>query len=120
MQPFKYNPNNNTGSYRHRISVYKRTITVDELLQEIETFEEVTKLWAMIKTLKGQEVMNGDTSTVNTSRFVVRYSNTLHDLFAEEKTSLEINYRGVVYNIKEVINDDEQNKTYTIVAEGRL
>lgn len=120
MQPFKYNPNNNTGSYRHRITIHKRTITVDELLQEIEVFEEVTKLWAMIKTLKGQEVMNGDTSTVNTSRFVVRYSKFLHELFASEKTSLEIHYRNVIYDIKEVINDDELNKTYTIVAEGRL
>lgn len=120
MQPFKYNPNNNTGSYRHRIAIHKRTITVDELQQEHESFEEVTKLWAMIKTLKGEEVMNGDTSTVNTSRFVVRYSKFLYDLFDAEQTSLEIHYRGVIYDIKEAINDNEMNITYTIVAEGRL
>lgn len=108
------------AQFKHRISLFKRTITTDELFQEIETFEEVTKLWAMIKTLKGQEAQTADTSTVNTSRFVVRYSKYLRDLFADEKTSLEIHYRGVVYDIKSVINDDELNKTYTIVAEGRL
>ncbi|KGR74895.1 phage head closure protein [Ureibacillus sinduriensis] len=110
----------NPAQFNRRISLFKRTITVDELLQEIETFEEVKKLWAMIKTLKGEEVQKADSSTINTSRFVVRYSKFLHDLFEDEKTSLEIHYRGVIYDIKSVINDDEANITYTIVAEGRM
>ena len=74
----------------------------------------------MIKTLKGEEAQNADASTVNTSRFVVRYSKFLHDLFKNEKTSLEIHYRGVIYDIKSAINDDEANVTYTIVGEGRM
>lgn len=110
----------NPAQFDRRISLFKRTITVDDLLQEIVTFEEVAKPWAMIKTLKGEEAQNADAATVNTSRFVVRYSKALHDLFEEEKTSLEIHYRGVIYDIKSAINDDEANVTYTIVAEGRM
>lgn len=120
MNQNKYNSNYNTGAFRHRISIWKRSIIVDELMQEIEMYEEVTKRWAMIKTLKGSEVVNGDTSSVNTVRFVIHYSKFLRDIFAEQKTSFEIHYKGVIYDVKSLINDDEMNKTFTIVAEGRL
>lgn len=120
MKPNKYNANFNSGSFRHRISIFKRTIEKDELFQEIEKFEEVCKLWSMIKTIKGQETVNADTSTINTSRFIVRYSKFLEDLFKEEKTSFEIHYKGITYDVKSVINDDEMNETFTIIAEGRL
>lgn len=120
MKPFKYNPNNNTGTRRHRIAIWRRSITVDELLQEIEVYEEATKRWAMVKTIKGSEIVSGDTSSKNTVRFVIPYSNYLRDLFSEQKTSFEIHYKNVIYDVDSVINDDELNQTYTIVAEGRM
>jgi len=52
MKQFKYNDNNHSGLYRHRILIRKRTLTTDELLQEIETFEDYGRYWTMIKTLK--------------------------------------------------------------------
>lgn len=122
MNQNKYNANFNSGTFRHRISIYKRTVKEDELGQEIEGQTEfICKCWSMIKTLKGQEIVNGDTSMRNTSRFVVRYSKFLDELFkSDDVTLLEIHYRNVIYDIKSVINDDEMNKTFTIVAEGRL
>lgn len=52
MKQFRYNENNHSGKYRHRILIRKRTLTKDELLQEIPSFEDYGHYWAMIKTLK--------------------------------------------------------------------
>lgn len=122
MNQNKYNPNFNSGTFRHKISIFKRTIIKDSYKREVEGPPElICKCWSMIKTLKGQEVVNGDTSFKNTSRFIVRYSKFFDQLFKiNEATLLEIHYRGIVYDIKSVINDDEMNKTFTIIGEGRL
>ncbi|XRD24057.1 hypothetical protein AABM34_16850 [Lysinibacillus fusiformis] len=45
MKQFKYNENNHSGLYRHRISICKRILTKDALLQEIETFEDYGRYW---------------------------------------------------------------------------
>lgn len=120
MQPFKYKPNINSGEFRNRITVYGPTITKDELHQEVETFGEVAKLWAMIKTTQGREIMEPANAAEYSTRFVVRYSASLNTLFEEDSTRLEIHYDKKVYDIESIINDDEADKTFTIVAKGRV
>lgn len=121
MKPNKYNANTHTGRFNKRIALWGPVVTQDEIGNEIETFGEMRKVWAMIKTLKGSEYQAAAQSkAVNTTRFVVRYSVPLRDLFDAQRTKIEIRYKGVVYDIKSVINDDEMNETFTIVAEGRL
>ena len=121
MKAFKYNPNDNSGTYRHKILIRQRTIIVDDLLQEIESYQDYGKYFAMIKTVKGNEYIGAAQEQFEkTVRFVVRYSKSLDAFITAEKTSFEINYKGVVYDAKSAVNDDEMNNTVTIIAEGRV
>lgn len=120
MKQFKYNENNHSGLYRHRILIRKRTLTTDELLQEIETFEDYGRYWAMIKTLKGSELMEaGREQTKVEKRFVVKYAKSLDGFINDEHTTFEVVQNGISYDVKSAINDDDMNATVTIVAEGR-
>lgn len=122
MRPNKYNPNNHTGRYNKRINLWGPVVTQDEIGNEIETFGEICELWSMVKTTKGSEYFAaGQINTVNTVRFVVRYSKYLEGIFRKETSKFEIEYKGVRYDVQGApINDDELNATYTIIAEGRL
>jgi SPP1 family predicted phage head-tail adaptor len=121
LKPFKYNPNDNSGTYRHKILIRKRTLIVDELLQEIESYSDYGKYWSMIKTIKGSEYISAAQEQFEkTVRFVVRYSKSLDAFIDTEKTSFEIVYKGVTYDVKDAVNDDEMNNTVTIVAESRV
>lgn len=121
MKPNQYNANSHSGRFNQRISIWGPTIIKDEIGNETESFDELCKVWSMVKTTKGSEYSAAaQTNTVNVTRFVVRYSQTLRDLFADKKTRIEIRYKGIEYDVKSIINDDELNQTYTIIAEGRL
>lgn len=120
MKQFRYNENNHSGLYRHRILIRKRTLTTDELLQEIETFEDYGRYWAMIKMLKGSEIMDaGREQTKVEKRYVLKYAKSLDEFIGSEHTSFEVVQNGVVYDVKSALNDDDMNNTVTIVVEGR-
>lgn len=120
MKQFRYNENNHSGKYRHRILIRKRTLTTDELMQEIETFEDYGRYWAMIKTLKGSEIMDaGREQTKVEKRYVLKYAKSLDEFINSEHTSFEVVQNGVIYDVKSALNDDDMNITVTIVVEGR-
>lgn len=121
MQPFKYQPNINSGKFNKLIAIHGPTISKDALHQEIETFGEVAKPWAMIKTIQGREFLEAaQNNAEHTTRFVVRYSSSLKTLFDTDSTRLEVHYDNNVYNIESIINDDEADKTFTIITKGRV
>lgn len=121
MKPNKYNYNNQSGMYRHKILIRKRIITTDDLMQEIDDYEDYGSYWAMVKTLKGNELMAASQEQFKkTTRFVIKYSKSLDEFITAEKTSFEIKHKGVTYDVKDAINDDELNETVTILAEGRV
>lgn len=96
-------------------------LTVDDLLQEIEDFENYGQYWSMIKTVKGSEyIAAAQEKFEKTVRFVVRYSKSLEDFINAEKTSFEIIHKGIKYDVKDAYNDDEMNVKVTIIAEGRV
>lgn len=110
MQPFKYNPNYNTGQFRHRITFQEFTETTNENGFPVEDWQDKHYLWAMIKTLQGREYHQAAaTQNENTVRFVVRYTSGI-------TPDMRILYKGRVFDIVSVINDDEMNKTLTIIA----
>lgn len=112
MQPFKYNPNYNSGQFRHRITFQEFVSVKDELGQESDgEWQDVASAWAMIKTLKGREYFHAaSTQTETTSRFIIHYQTGID-------SSMRIVYNERVFNIVEPpINDDEMNKTLTIIA----
>lgn len=112
MQPFKYNPNYNSGQFRHRITFQSLHSIVDDLGQvRGQEWQDVTSAWAMIKTVKGREYFQAAISqSEKTSRFVIRYQEGI-------ETDMRILYDGRIFDITEPpINDDEMNKTITIIA----
>ena len=112
MQPNKYNPNFHTGKFRHRISFQKLGTTQDELGQDIEgEWETVASAWAMIKTLQGREYYAAASAqSERTSRFVIPYQEGID-------STMRIVYDNRIFDIEQPpINDDEMNKTLTIIV----
>lgn len=112
MKPFKYNPNNHTGLYRHRITFQEKQKTEDDLGQEVEgEWEDVAQEWAMIKTMQGREYFEAAAAQAErTSRFVIHYRPGIHH-------DMRIIYDGRIFDISQPpINDDEMNVTLTIIA----
>lgn len=110
MQPFKYNPNNNSGSFRHRITIQEFTEGYNENGFPIEEWQDVKLVWAMIKTLKGSEFYQAaSTQNENSLRFVIRYTTGLNP-------DMRILYKNRIFEIESIINDDEMDKTLTIMC----
>lgn len=112
MKPFKYNPNNHTGLYRHRITIQKLVRQQDDLGQDSgEEWVDVSKHWAMIKTLQGREYYAAaQAQAEKKSRFVIPYEPGI-------TSDMRILYDGRVFDIDEPpINDDEMDKTLTIIV----
>jgi SPP1 family predicted phage head-tail adaptor len=115
MQPSKYNPNYNTGQFRHRITFLKAITVTDEIGQEETEWIEFKKAWAMIKTVKGSEyVAAGAERATIIYRFIIHYTQGI-------TSKMKIVYQGRTFDIIEPpINDDELNKTLTILAKERV
>lgn len=121
MQPFKYNPNNHSGKFNHRI-VFQQFDNEgkDSDGFPIEQWVDVKSAWAMIKTVKGSEYFSAS-STQNeaVSRFVIRYTEGLHPdmriTYKKKPTSTER-----TFSIESIINDDEADKTLTIMVKEAI
>lgn len=114
MQPFKYNPNNHTGLFRHRITFQQLDTNEDELGQQDksdEKWKDVSKAWAMIKTLQGREYFAAGTPKGEVkSRFIIPYQEGIDG-------TMRILYNNRVFTIEEPpINDDEMYKTLTLIV----
>ena len=121
MKPQNYNYNNQTGMYRHKIMLRQRVVIQDELLQDIESFIDYGTFWAMVKTSNSREQINsGQESTEIQKRYVLKYSKRLDEFINSEKTSFEVVHNGVVFDVKEAINDNDMNETITVFVEGRI
>ena len=70
--------------------------------------------WAAIKTMKGSEY-NIASIAHNTgkSRFIIRYMEGV-------QANMKVRYKGNLYDIESITNDDEQNRTITIIGEAVL
>ena len=117
----QYNYNSQTGMYREKINLTRRTVTTDALLQPIETFQDFGSYWAMVKTFNNQEQLQNGTEQLRIrKRFVIKYAKSLQDFIDADHTTFELNHKNVTYDVKEAVNDNELNKTITIYVEGRI
>lgn len=114
MQPFKYKPNHNSGQFRHRIDIQQPVTTEDELGQSDTSWEDVKSVWADIKTLQGREYFAAAAVQAEENvRFIIRYTTGIDE-------TMRVLYKGKTYEIVQPpINDDELNKTLTIIARTR-
>lgn len=111
----------NPGDFNKKITLQKRTIEQDELFQDIETFENFGTFWANVKTTRSSEaVTSGNLESLKETRFILRYSKKLNNLLESDKTHFSLVYKGATYDVKSAINDNEENVTVTIVAEGSV
>lgn len=115
MQQNKYNPNFHRGLFRNRISILHTVMVEDELNNQIEEEQVFTNAWAMIKTLKGSEyVKAGAVRGELIYRFIIHYAPGITN-------SMKVSYNGRTFDIIEPpINDDEMDKTLTIIAKERV
>lgn len=116
MQPFKYNPNNHTGKFNKRITFQEivEGSGVDEDGFPIDGWQDVKSVWAMIKTLKGSEYYEASSTQNETiSRFVIRFTTGLHP-------DMRINFKGRTFEIESIINDDEADKTLTLMVKESI
>ena len=111
----------NPGDFNKKITLQKRTIIQDELMQDIETLVDYGTFWASVKTTRSSEaIAAGNLNSLNEMRFILRYSKKLESLLESDKTHFTLVYKGANYNVKSAINDNEEHVTVTIVAEGRV
>jgi SPP1 family predicted phage head-tail adaptor len=87
----------------------------DDLNNQIEKEQVFTNAWAMIKTLKGSEyVKAGAVRGELIYRFIIHYAPGI-------TKNMKVSYDGRTFDIIEPpINDDEMDKTLTIIAKERI
>jgi len=107
----------NPARFRHRISFFNTDGGKDELGQQVEREEPelIKTVWADIKTMKGTEFFAAaSVQAERTYRFIIRFT-------GEIRHHMYIDYKGRIFDIIEPpINDDELNKTLTIIAKERV
>lgn len=115
MKQNKYNPNKHTGMFRNRIEIVHIIITEDELGNQIESEETLKSAWAMIKTLKGSEYLTAAAvQATKIYRFVIHYTPGITN-------DMKVLYDGRTFDIIEPpTNDDEMDRTLTIIAKERV
>lgn len=107
--------------YREKILLRQRVVTQDELMQDIESYVDWGRPWAMVKTSRNGEVMSAAQEQMKIQkRYILKYSKSLDGFIDAEKTSFEIIHKGIAYDVKEAINDNDLNQTITVYVEGRV
>jgi SPP1 family predicted phage head-tail adaptor len=116
MQPFKYKPPSlDSGKFRHRITFQEFAEGYDSDGFPVEGWNDIKTVWCAIKTPLGvsfqREIYEGNTIHGEiTYRFIIRYTEGIH-------SDMRINYNGRTFEIiAPPVNDEELNKTLTIVG----
>lgn len=80
-------------------------------LQPDKQWIDSKSVWAMVKTMQGREFFQAAAvQAENTTRFVIRYTTDINN-------KMRIKYGARIFEIiAPPINDDEANKTLTIIA----
>lgn len=91
-----------------KIIGYENGVNDEGTYTEIE--KVIARPWADVRTMKGREFESmGFTVNEQPIRFIIRYRK---GILPDQK----IEYRGEMYNIQSVTNDDGRNYTLTIFA----
>lgn len=101
----------NPAQFNRRITFRQFTETENSMGDIVQTWQDVKTVWAMIKTVQGREfIQAAAVQGESTTRFVIRYTKGI-------TSDMRILYNGRTFEISAPpINDDEANKTLTIMA----
>ncbi len=98
------------GDLRHRITIQKRSTTINENGFEVETWQDYKTVWAAVSNLHGREYFAAAAvQAENTVKFTVRYLPSLD-------TTMRINFRGKTYDITAIDHIKYQNRFMEIKA----
>lgn len=99
------------GMLNRRISIERKTLTADALGGFTEIWQPLAQPWANIKPMSGREIIHADKiDAVAVSRFIIRHNPNLRE-------DDRVLYRGNYYNIRSLVNIDEQYEYTEITAE---
>lgn len=117
MKAFKYDPYNNSGSFRHRITFVQPAGGTDEYGFPVTEPTEYVKVWAKLRTLKGRTFYEAAKTNMQHNReFTIRYTKKLED--GVRPKDLQLVWKGITHDIVSIENDDGLNKTMTVVAKA--
>lgn len=101
----------NAGKYRHKIDIYRVTVTKDADDFPVETRELVLAPYAEVKTTRGMTLIRNETDFEKAyTRFTIRFPLTAID------RDMIIVFRNKVYSIEYLNNVDEAGVELEIQA----
>lgn len=101
----------NAGKYRHKIDIYRVTVTKDKDDFPVETRDLVLSPYAEVKTTRGMTLIRNETDFEKAyTRFTIRFPLTAID------RDMIIVFRNKVYSIEYLNNVDEAGVELEIQA----
>ncbi len=102
------------GKLRHRIAIQQRTTDQDDYGQQLDQWDDVARVWADIEPLNGRELLAAAAVQAETTHTVtMRYRPGI-------TPQLRINYNGRLFNILNVLDDNERHRTLTLLCSEGL
>lgn len=99
-------------NFKHRIEIVE--LKPNEGPEPGESEGLFSKVWADIRTMKGYEYDSATMAgNVGKSRFIIRYMKGI-------KPTMKVKHKELTYEIESMTNDDEDNRTITIIAKAIL
>lgn len=115
MQPFKYRPRRNSGTYRHWVTIMKPPgpDDVDEVGQPLDDFIKVGETWAAIEPLRGRELFSAQQANAEvTARVTIRYQTGID-------RTMEIHYNNAKFEILYIINPEYADTELQLMCRER-
>lgn len=103
------------GILRRRLTVQQRTTAQDSSGGQLTTWSDVATVWGDIQPLTGRELVTAQAvSTEVSHQITIRWQ----PAFASPKSvaAMRVSYAGRLFNIHAAINEDERNRTLTLMA----
>ena len=98
------------GLLRKRLTLQQRSKSQDSYGQPLLTWSDVATVWGEIVPLSGSESVSADSLQASTShQITIRYRSGVN-------TALRIKYGVRLFDIQNVLNPDERNKTLTLLC----
>ena len=98
------------GLLRKRLTLQQRSKSQDSYGQPLLTWSDVATVWGEIVPLSGSESVSADSLQASTShQITIRYRSGVN-------TALRIKYGVRLFDIQNVLNQDERNKTLTLLC----
>ena len=106
------------GALGQRITLQQRSTAQDATGGQLATWSDVATVWAEVTPLSGRELIAAQAVASETShQITLRWQPAFAD--ARAVTAMRVVYNGRHFNINAAINEDERNRTLTLlVSEG--